>query len=717
MDPVLPTQFLTNDFFNVMESVKVFLPVAGKMSLREFVKKKAIKPKTPVSENRGPVPPVQPIATPPKPFVPNDSPIFKVPVKEFVVPPPKDIPPGPSFVVSSFGGPSVVAPLGKPSVLRTGKFGKGPIKPKVIQNDVLNMNSFRTANKFSGSGCGIEVVSELGSGTYGSVYRVKSNGKFYAMKLTNILGAVEWNEISALSLRMKNVVPLEGIIANDECSEKDKLPFLLPYAIPMENHGVRKTGKNLDKNIVPDLLNGLFNLHRQGILHNDIKVPNALEIKGKYYLADLGSARFSKDVERIYGEMNVGFVGTTPGYKSPMTCLNDFANSQFYPISSKTDVFALGITFLELCARGRLLDALFKEQYYYGREQKFQQVLDVLDSQIRRDIGEDYPVAKGGILGGFLGGYNVPQIYKHTHEIVIAAKGKMITTKLAVKFVEEQFDRGNFDLAFSFFYLIQYDEGSMRGFISELLVNGDRSYIDLIDRMTLLRENLSIPSIYVNKAYFANYDDLKMRPNVTELSNDFSAGSVEIPKIKNSNVSDIPLDRIVYNFYRHYAKEESIEHSFACVYRFARILDISRHSKVFGKTKDIELYLSAACLYLEAILTPQFEFLEPGSSESINIYEPRYKFRIDDRIVKVYALFGFYLDMNRIAPLAKRIMYELKGTIYANPLYESLDADNLLIIFFEGDYGKTESYPAILEGISGPTFKSKMVLYEEVDAK
>ena len=120
-------------------------------------------------------------------------------------------------------------------------------------------------------------------------------------------------------------------------------------------------------NIAQDLLEHLFFLHANSIVHFDIKPQNILyiEFNKSYILADFGvSAEFNKDdlalVEGNSFVSETSIMGT-PLYMSPaMKCSIDLGKYLVVHDPFKSDVYSLGLVFAEMISVNVITEEEFK---------------------------------------------------------------------------------------------------------------------------------------------------------------------------------------------------------------------------------------------------------------------------------------------------------------------------------------------------------------------
>lgn len=145
------------------------------------------------------------------------------------------------------------------------------------------------------------IVSQVGEGTFGKVYKAKntSTGRFVALKRIRMeterdgFPVTAMREIKLLqSLRHENVVQLyEMMVSNGsvfmvfEYMDHDLTGVLSQTQFTFSNAHL--------KSLCQQMLAGLAYLHHKGVIHRDIKGSNILvNNRGELKLADFGLARF-----------------------------------------------------------------------------------------------------------------------------------------------------------------------------------------------------------------------------------------------------------------------------------------------------------------------------------------------------------------------------------------------------------------------------------------
>jgi len=175
--------------------------------------------------------------------------------------------------------------------------------------DVLNMHLLETIEyPYCRDHSKYENLAKIGQGTFGEVYKAKcrKTGEIVALKKVLTENEKEGFPITALReikilqvLRHDNIVRLIEICTSKaNAANKFKSHFYLVFefcehdlAGLLSNPQV-KFSLGEQKKIMQQLLNGLYFIHKNYILHRDIKTANILVTKeGKLKLADFGLAR------------------------------------------------------------------------------------------------------------------------------------------------------------------------------------------------------------------------------------------------------------------------------------------------------------------------------------------------------------------------------------------------------------------------------------------
>ncbi|BFF91556.1 cyclin-dependent kinase 2 [Drosophila madeirensis] len=195
-------------------------------------------------------------------------------------------------------------------------------------------------------------AEKIGEGTYGIVYKARSNltGQDVALKKIRLEGEAEGvpstaiREISLLkNLRHQNVVQLFDVVISG-----NNLYMIFEY-LNMDLKKLMDKKKDvftpqLIKSYMYQILDALCFCHTNRILHRDLKPQNLLvDTAGKIKLADFGLARAFNVPMRPYTHEVV-----TLWYRAPEILLG----TKFY--STGVDIWSLGCIFAEMIMRRSL---------------------------------------------------------------------------------------------------------------------------------------------------------------------------------------------------------------------------------------------------------------------------------------------------------------------------------------------------------------------------
>ena len=222
----------------------------------------------------------------------------------------------------------------------------------------------------STSGRFYEMGSELGSGTYGTVYSVtREDGAYFAFKKfeksSSELDIGALREISILSM-IKNIpaecclMKMEDIIVMDD---EDQTVGIIMKRYNTDLHDVltkKNLGKKDCKRIALKLLEAVFFLHNNGIIHRDIKPENILlDDNLNPVLTDFTLSKVFTGV--CTQGTHTGNIATVT-YRAPEVVAKK-------PYGFPADVWSLGVVFYELFTGKQLvvekdkeaLDLLYKQ--------------------------------------------------------------------------------------------------------------------------------------------------------------------------------------------------------------------------------------------------------------------------------------------------------------------------------------------------------------------
>jgi mitogen-activated protein kinase kinase kinase len=202
----------------------------------------------------------------------------------------------------------------------------------------------------------------IGKGTYGRVYlgMNATTGEFLAVKEVEVNPKAAAGDkarmremVTALDQEIDTMQHLDhvNIVQYLGCERKEaSISIFLEY-IPGGSIGscLRKNGR-FEESIVSSLtrqtLSGLAYLHREGILHRDLKADNILlDIDGTAKISDFG---ISKKTDNIYGNDKTNSMQGSVFWMAP-----EVIRSQGEGYSAKVDIWSLGCVVLEMFAGRR----------------------------------------------------------------------------------------------------------------------------------------------------------------------------------------------------------------------------------------------------------------------------------------------------------------------------------------------------------------------------
>ncbi|OWM79311.1 mitogen-activated protein kinase kinase kinase 17-like [Punica granatum] len=197
----------------------------------------------------------------------------------------------------------------------------------------------------------------IGSGSFGTVHlaMTKATGGLFVVKAAQTEEALVSlkNEADILeSLNSRHVVRCLGRDVVRDSNSKERTVIFMEYVAGGSLwEVVEKFGGSLDEEVVRvytrEILHGLDYLHRNGIVHCDLKCKNVLlDSDGNVKLCDLGCAK------RLEGPIishvlthSSRSVGGTPLWMAPEVLRNE-------GLEAKSDIWSLGCTLIEM-ATGR----------------------------------------------------------------------------------------------------------------------------------------------------------------------------------------------------------------------------------------------------------------------------------------------------------------------------------------------------------------------------
>ncbi|MFC2166371.1 protein kinase [Acidobacteriota bacterium] len=192
-----------------------------------------------------------------------------------------------------------------------------------------------------------QVIEELGLGGMGRVYKVldKTVDEKVALKLLNPDIAAQEQTIERFrnELKLARKISHRHVCRMYDLSEADGMPFITMEYISGEDlkslikrAGQISVGKAL--NLTQQILEGLDEAHRMGVVHRDLKPQNIMvDMDGNAKITDFGIARSTK----TKGMTGPGIIIGTPEYMSP-------EQVEGKQVDNRSDLYSLGIVLYEL---------------------------------------------------------------------------------------------------------------------------------------------------------------------------------------------------------------------------------------------------------------------------------------------------------------------------------------------------------------------------------
>ena len=238
-----------------------------------------------------------------------------------------------------------------------------------------------------------EIITKLGKGSFGVVYKVKrkSNKTIYVLKQINIssmrnkMRSIALNEVKILS-SLENPYVVKYY---DSFIERDTLNIVMEHCEggDLSQYIKSHIGKSIPEakiwKFFIQMCIGMNYIHSKKILHRDIKALNIFLTKdGDIRIGDLGVAKVLADTANFAHTM----VGT-PYYLSPEMC-------EEKPYNEKSDIWALGCVLYELCthkhpfeahSQGTLILKIIKGRYTPISGTFSSELADVVNSCLNKD--------------------------------------------------------------------------------------------------------------------------------------------------------------------------------------------------------------------------------------------------------------------------------------------------------------------------------------------
>ncbi|XP_077127829.1 proto-oncogene serine/threonine-protein kinase mos [Ranitomeya variabilis] len=251
----------------------------------------------------------------------------------------------------------------------------------------------------------VRVLEPLGSGGFGSVYRATYCGQTVALKKVkrcskNRLASRQsfWGELNAACLRHPHVVRI--VAASACCPGEPGSPgtIIMEYAGSSTLHQRiygrgPPLGKELCVRYARHIADGLGFLHREKVVHLDLKPANVLLAPGDLCkIGDFGCSQRLRDGEEDPCSTQLRHLGGTYTHRAPELLRGD-------PVTVKADMYSYAVTVWQMVTR---------ELPYTGDRQCV--LYAVVAYDLRPEIGQVFRATEAGrALGGIIQSCWVPR--------------------------------------------------------------------------------------------------------------------------------------------------------------------------------------------------------------------------------------------------------------------------------------------------------------------
>jgi TolB-like protein len=191
------------------------------------------------------------------------------------------------------------------------------------------------------------IVRRLGEGGMGVVYAAHDEAlqRDVAIKLLRLDTSARSSAALLREARAAARVTHPNVCTIYEVGAHDGTPFLVMELLDGETVAARLAHGALGASeacaILVPTLDALDALHREGLVHLDIKPANVFLTSRGVKLLDFGLARGAAATDQTITSSSAGLVAGTPSYMAPEQVRSE-------PVDARTDIFACGVLLFEL---------------------------------------------------------------------------------------------------------------------------------------------------------------------------------------------------------------------------------------------------------------------------------------------------------------------------------------------------------------------------------
>ena len=170
---------------------------------------------------------------------------------------------------------------------------------------------------FGGGPGGYKILSKLGSGSGGSVYKAQKKGRIVALKIPRILDPTDLRRLKREAAALSSVCN-PNVAKIEEADLEGPAPFIATEFIEGQNLAEDVKGNGVYQGkylalLADKLAFALHDIHAANIIHRDIKPENVIIADWGPVLVDFGIAMNPEETHLT----RTGLVMGTPGYIAP----------------------------------------------------------------------------------------------------------------------------------------------------------------------------------------------------------------------------------------------------------------------------------------------------------------------------------------------------------------------------------------------------------------